>query len=287
MNNARDPYRVGVFVDVSNIYLNGGQRMRFDVLRHYAEAYGTVQRLNAYVSFDADRARNDREYNDRTTRFHDVLRDFGYHVTIREVQWYYDPNSRRRYGKANADMDMAIDLINQSAKLDLVILVTGDGDFVRPMEHVRDKGCRIEVIAFENISTMLRKEADTFTSGYLIPELISTNRRDNPWGEVGSTVRGFCYYHQEDESFGFLAYLEKISPFSWISDPRLPDSPYKAVFFHDSALPDTIAPKDLPSRRIVFEFEVEQGERGLIAENLRMAGARPQDRNRPSETNGL
>jgi uncharacterized LabA/DUF88 family protein len=266
--------KVGVFVDVSNVYSNGGQKMRFDVLRQYAQMRGSIQRLNAYVSYDAERARTDRDYGDRATGFHDVLRDLGFHTTVQEVKWYFDPDSERRYGKANTDMTMAVDLILQSRNLDLAILVTGDGDFVKPISAVRDTGCRVEVIAFNNSSTALRKEADAFISGYMIPELVPTNLRETPWGVVGSTVRGFCYYHQPDESYGFMAFLEKISPLTWLTDPRNPDSPFKAVFFHDSALPPEINPRSLPSRRMVFEFEIGQSDRGLVAEEIRLVGGR-------------
>lgn len=267
--------RVGVFVDVSNVYSNGGQKMRFDVLRQYAQTRGWIQRLNAYVSFDADRARTDRDYGDRTTGFHDVLRDLGFHTTVHKVKWYTDPESGRRYGKANADMTMAVDLILQARHLDLAVLVTGDGDFVKPMQASRDMGCRVEVIAFEHVSQNLRKEADAYISGYLIPELLPTNRRETPWGSVGSTVRGFCYYHQPDESYGFMAFLEKLSPLTWITDPRNPDSPFKAVFFHDSALPPEVNPRNLPSRRMMFEFDIGQSDRGINAENIRLIGSRP------------
>ncbi|HEX7974110.1 MAG TPA: NYN domain-containing protein [Anaerolineales bacterium] len=262
--------KVGVFVDVSNVYSNGGQKMRFDVLRQYAQARGLIQRLNAYVSFDAERARTDREYGDRAAGFQDVLRDLGFHTTVQEVKWYFDPDSERRYGKANTDMNMAVDLILQARNLDLAILVTGDGDFVKPMEAVRDTGCRVEVIAFDNASQALRRDADAFINGYMIPELIPANRRDTPWGSVGSTVRGVCYYHQPDESFGFFAFLDKISPLTWLTDPRNPDSPYKGVFFHDSALPSEVNPRGLPSRRLIFEFEIGQSDRGMVAENVRL-----------------
>ena len=277
--------KVGVFVDVSNVYLNGGQKMRFDVLRQYANTRGMIQRLNAYVSYDADRARSDREYAERATGFHDVLRELGFHTTVQEVKWYYDPETEKRYGKANADMTMAVDLILQARNLDLVILVTGDGDFVKPMQAARDIGCRVEVIGFDSASQILRKEADAYISGYLIPELIPANRRDTPWGTVGSTVRGICYYHQPDESYGFFSFLEKLSPLTWLTDPRNPDSPYKAVFFHDSTLPPEVNPRNLPSRRMIFEFEVDQSDRGMNANNIRLAGSRAGEifpRSRPS-----
>jgi uncharacterized LabA/DUF88 family protein len=282
MNNNTAHSKVGVFVDVSNVYSNGGQKMRFDVLRQYAQSRGIIQRLNAYVSYDSERARSDREYADRATGFQDVLRDIGFHTTVQEVKWYYDQDTERRYGKANSDMTMAVDLILQARKLDLAILVTGDGDFVKPIQAVRDMGCRVEVIAFDNSSQALRKEADAFISGFLIPELIPTNRRDTPWGSVGSTVRGLCYFHQPDDSYGFMAFLEKVSPLTWLTDPRNPDSPYKAVFFHDSNLPPEVNPRNLPSRRIVFEFEIGQSERGLVAENIRLVMSRLEQGNQKS-----
>jgi uncharacterized LabA/DUF88 family protein len=272
--NNSNTAKVGVFVDVSNVYSNGGQKMRFDVLRQYAQTRGVIQRLNAYVSYDAERARSDREYGDRATGFHDVLRDLGYHTDVHEVKWYYDPDTDRRYGKANADMTMAVDFILQARNLDLVILVTGDGDFVKPMQAARDMGTRVEVISFDNTSNALRREADAYISGYMIPELLPTNRRDTPWGTVGSIVRGICYYHQPDESYGFFSFLERLSPLTWITDPRNPDSPYKAVFFHDSALPPEVNPRNLPSRRMIFEFEIGQSERGVNAENIRLLGGR-------------
>jgi uncharacterized LabA/DUF88 family protein len=275
--------RVGIFVDVPNIYSNGGQKMRFDVLRQYARTHGMIQRLNAYLSFDAERARTDRDYAERATGFHDVLRDLGFHADVNNIKWFSDPDSGR-YSKANADMSMAVDLILQARNLDHVILVTGDGDFVKPLQAARDMGCRVEVIAFDNASQALRKEADTFISGYLLPELIPTNSRETPWGSVGSTVRGFCYYHQPDETYGFFAFLEKLSPLTWLSDPRNPDSPFKAVFFHDSALPVEVNPRNLPNRRMIFEFDIVKSDQGINAENIRLLGSRSVENNTPPKT---
>jgi uncharacterized LabA/DUF88 family protein len=270
---AAQPYtKVGVFVDVSNIYANGGAKMRYDVLRQVAMSRGTIQRLNAYLSYDAERAKTDREYADRALGFQDVLRDIGFHTEVQEVKWYYDPDTDRRIGKANADMAMAVDLILQARNLDLAILVTGDGDFIKPMQAARDMGCRVEVISFDNTSSALRREADSFLSGYMVPELVPTNRRDTPWGTPGSTVRGYCYFHLLEEGYGFLNFLGAISALTWLVDARHPDSPYKSVFFHDSNLPPEVNPRHLPSRRIVLEFELRQGDKGLIAENLRLPG---------------
>jgi len=56
-------FRVGVFVDAENVRYNGGYQMRYDVLRRFAARDGGIlQRLNTYMAFDAERAREDHEY---------------------------------------------------------------------------------------------------------------------------------------------------------------------------------------------------------------------------------
>lgn len=272
MDNYPGARRVGVFIDVSNIYLSGGSRMRYDVLRQYAMTHGLIQRLNAYVSYDAERASTDKDYKERSRGFHEAIRSIGFHTTVKEVRWYTDPDTGRRYGKADLDSDIVVDLAIQAPHLDYVILVSGDGDFVRPIQHIRSMGCRVEVLAFDNASSELRREADVYTSGYMIPELIPTNRRDNPWGSHSSTVRGLCSYYNQEEGYGFMAYLKMLSPLTWVTDTRNPDSPYASAFFHASELPEEVNPASLPNRWMVFEFDLFKGDKGMVATNMHIAG---------------
>ncbi|MGC9349779.1 MAG: NYN domain-containing protein, partial [Anaerolineae bacterium] len=136
MVNSSSFSRVGVYVDASNIYRNGGNRMRYDVLREFAVRDGAeLMRLNAYVSYDAERARIDSTYDTSVNKFFSVIRDLGYKVIIKEVKWYEDEEGAR-YGKANADLDLAVDMLLQSEKLERVVLVSGDGDFTRVVRVV-------------------------------------------------------------------------------------------------------------------------------------------------------
>src|SRR5262249_56615263 len=81
--------RVGVYVDVENIARTGGRGMRFDALREYAcRDGGDAIRLNAYLAFDEDRAQRDPDYRNRATRYHFALRDVGFKVIEKAVQWY-------------------------------------------------------------------------------------------------------------------------------------------------------------------------------------------------------
>ncbi len=255
--------RVGVYVDVVNIMRNGGYGMQYEVLREFAcRGGGEPIRLNAYVSFDSDRAGKDPTYRTKTESFFSTLRDFGYKVIQKEVKWYRD-EAGNLYPKANADLEMAVDALLQSDNLDRVLLATGDGDFVQVVRALQNNGCRVEVVAFESVSTDLRREADLFISGFVIPNLLQVSQPKNGavWGEEGSRVRGTCYYHHQTQSYGFLRFLRRISPDLWITDTRRPDSPYGTAFFHDSNLPSGVDPGQLPSRRLFFEFDLVRSER--------------------------
>jgi uncharacterized LabA/DUF88 family protein len=257
----RSPSRVGVYVDVANIYRNGGQRMRYDVLREFAcRDGGEPVRLNAYVSYDSDRAVEDTEYEIKVTGFHSALRDMGFKVIVKKVRWYQDENGGR-VAKANADLDLAVDALLQSENLDRVLIASGDGDFVQVVRALQNKGCRVEIVALENVSRDLREEADLFVSGYLVPNLIPYNSEvQQPWGQPGSRVRGWCYWHHRQEPFGFMRYLREIAPGLWLTDTRHPDSPYGTAFFHDTQLPLEADPYELPNRNLVFEFKLIQAE---------------------------
>jgi uncharacterized LabA/DUF88 family protein len=167
----RQAARVGVYVDVANITSNGGNGMRYDVLREFATRDGAEPiRLNAYVTYDPERERGDPSgiYRARQAGFHSRLRDFGYKVILKNYKWYLNEEGQR-VAKANTDLDMAVDALLQSENMDRVILATGDGDFVRVVQALQNNGCRVEVVAFTNISSELRREADLYANGYLIP----------------------------------------------------------------------------------------------------------------------
>ncbi len=172
MTSHRSNTRVGVYIDVANLTRNGGYGMRYEVLREFA-CRGNAEpvRLNAYVSYDADRAETDLAYREAQQGFYSLLRDFGYKVIQKNVKWYVDENGTR-FGKANADLDLAVDALLQSENIDRVLLATGDGDFVQVVRALQNRGCRVEVVAFENVSADLRREADLFMAGYLIPNLL-------------------------------------------------------------------------------------------------------------------
>jgi uncharacterized LabA/DUF88 family protein len=266
--------RVGVFIDSANISMNGGRGMRFDVLREFAvRDGGEIARLNVYLSYDQRRAEGDEEYRRGQFQFHSALRDFGYKVIQKPVRHFRDEVGAT-VTKANVDLEMAVDLLLQSEKLDRVVLATGDGDFVQVVRALQNRGLRVELVAFDNVSVDLRAEADLFVSGYLVPNLLTIEDSPAPWGEIGSRVRGFCHYHS-GKGFGFLRFIKRVAPNLWIVDTRHEESPYESVFIHDSRLPENVGYQQLPSRNLIFEFTLREPEPGgksrYQAEDVRVA----------------
>ena len=155
--------KVGVYVDVSNIALNGGYGMQYDVLREFAcRNNGVAIRLNAYVAYDEEMAKRHPDYKTKSASFHSVLRDFGYKVIVKTVRWFTDEQGNR-YGKSNADLDMAVDALMQSERLDYVLLVSGDGDFIEVVNKIQEKGKLAFLSCFESgKSWELQKICDGF-----------------------------------------------------------------------------------------------------------------------------
>jgi len=263
-----DEAKLGIFVDAENIARNGGYGMQYDILRQFGcRNGGLLLRQNVYLAIDRERLRTDPTYR-RTLEYHSILRDLGFKVNEKPVQWHMDALGER-YGKANADLDMAVDLLLQSENLDQILLVTGDGDFINVVRALQNKGCRVEVLGFQNVSRDLRREADFFISGYIIPGLLPVETSEQQWGEVGSRVRGVCYSWTE-KKYGFIRFLKEVSPNLWITDTRHPMSPYQSVFVLETDLPVDCDINRLPSRDIVFEFDLDENEKGLIAREVRL-----------------
>ena len=264
--------RVGVFVDAENVRYNGGYQMRYDVLRRFAARNsGHLLRLNMYLAFDADRAKEDTEYARKTYNYHNTLRDFGWKVITKNVKRYTDAEGNVTT-KANSDLEMAVDAMLQAENLDEILLLTGDGDFLTLVTALQNKGCRVELMGFNNVSRVLTRQVDAYHSGFLIPDLIPVSYEPrNEWGQSGSVVRGYCSKWFPDKGYGFLNFITAIRGNLWITDHRDPDSPWNSVFCHANELAEGLTGEELQNRDTLVEFYLKPSdvEDGLVAQNVR------------------
>ncbi len=188
-------------MDAENIRFCGGYGMRYDILVDLANlGQSTLLRANCYLAEDRTRTREDAEYRQKIYRYHNILRQCGFKVIKKYVKHFVDDEGVLTT-KANADMDLAIDALLQARNLDRVILLTGDGDFIRLVIALQNMGCRVEIIAFKNVSNELKEAADSFLSGFLVPGLLPIQNAD---GE--EWYRGVPINYNPDRGFGFMRY---------------------------------------------------------------------------------
>ncbi len=194
--------KTGIYVDAENIRLCGGYGMRYDVLVDLANAGNSILlRANSYVAEDRARTKEDADYKLKLYRYHDVLRQCGFKVIKKYVQHFVDDEGILTT-KANADMDLAIDALLQARNLDRILLLTGDGDFIRLVLALQNMGCRVDVIAFKYASKELKEVADSYLSGFLVPGLLPIHAQSGV-----NRQRGMVVNYNPDRGFGFMRYF--------------------------------------------------------------------------------
>lgn len=146
--------RVGVFVDVQNMYHSARNlyqaRVNFDKILEIAIAERKLIRAIAYVI---------KSQAIEEQGFFDALQKQGFELKVKNLQIFLGGEK-----KADWDVGLAIDSVKLADRLDVVILVTGDGDFCPLITYLKEnKGCQVEVMAFsETTSSKLIELADDF-----------------------------------------------------------------------------------------------------------------------------
>jgi len=191
--------RVGIFVDVQNLYHSAknlyGGRVNYRELIRYLVGERQLIRAMAYVvksegiepqSFDKLRipsrveghsdggrfAAGHRESGQGMSSeaaFFEALEKAGLELRVKDLQIYAGGMK-----KADWDVGMAVDAIRMSSFLDVVILVTGDGDFLPLIDYLKwGVGRFVEVAAFKrSASSKMQEVADKFISIEEIPRII-------------------------------------------------------------------------------------------------------------------
>lgn len=146
--------RVGVFIDTQNVYHSARNlyktRANFGNILKEAVAGRKLVRAIAYViTSEAGDEKN----------FFEALNKMGIETKTKDLQVFAGGAK-----KADWDVGLAVDAITMAAKLDAVILISGDGDFIPLLEYLRNNfGVQVEVVSFgKSTSSKLREVSDDF-----------------------------------------------------------------------------------------------------------------------------
>ena len=150
--------RSGVFIDSANL-LWGALKMN-----PKKQWFVDFQKLNAYLKNNHNPAfvkyYDTVDLQPRTDRFvakakakaqfHAKLNDWGYEIITKPLK-YIKQKDGTFQTKGNMDIELAMGIIKTIDSLDLVILISGDSDYLAPIELVHDRGKSILIISFDEL----------------------------------------------------------------------------------------------------------------------------------------
>lgn len=147
--------RVGIFIDAQNLYHSAknlyGAKVNFGSIMQDAVAKRQLVRAIAYViTTESGEERS----------FFEALGKLGIETKTKDLQIFFGGSK-----KADWDVGLAVDAIRLAPKLDAIVIVSGDGDFVPLLDYLKlNSGIQVEVMAFgKSASGKLREATDDFT----------------------------------------------------------------------------------------------------------------------------
>ncbi|HEY8219640.1 MAG TPA: NYN domain-containing protein [Methylobacter sp.] len=120
--------KVAIFADVQNIYYTTRQsyRRHFNYAAFWSQATANRE-VAAAFAYAIDKG------DSKQQGFQQILRSIGFEVKLK-------PYIQRSDGSAKGDWDVGItlDVIDYAAKVDVIVLLSGDGDFDLLLDKARD-----------------------------------------------------------------------------------------------------------------------------------------------------
>lgn len=153
--------RIGVFVDVSNIYYCIGKKYEFRKLdyRKYLEFVQGLGELSKVIAYGS-------QMNNEAAGFIHCLQKIGFQTKFKAVKTFnQEPDLRR---KADWDVGITMDIVSMIDRFDMIVLGTADGDLEPLVDWAIRKGVDVLVLAC-GISKDLKERATEFIE---IPETL-------------------------------------------------------------------------------------------------------------------
>ncbi len=145
--------RVGIFIDVSNMYMSAQSlyNTNVDFRQVMKTAVGGRRLVRAFAYVIETEGGKEKD-------FINALEDLGYEVRTKPLQIF-----KSGAKKGDWDVGLAIDVVRLMPMLDSAVIVSGDGDYVDLLEYLRGHGRRTEVMSFkQTTSHRLIDETDEF-----------------------------------------------------------------------------------------------------------------------------
>jgi len=147
--------RVGIFIDAQNLYHSAknlyGAKVNFgQVVKDILSGRKLVRAIAYVITTESGEEQG----------FFEALEKVGIETKTKDLQIFAGGAK-----KADWDVGLAVDAITMAPKIDAVIIVSGDGDYVPLVEYLQmNEGCQVEAVSFgKSTSSRLKEFVDDFT----------------------------------------------------------------------------------------------------------------------------
>jgi len=167
--------RVGVLVDIQNMYYSS--KVLYKKKTNFKEILKGATDGRKLIRAIAYGVKTEEGLEEK---FFDSLEKAGYEVKSKDLQIF-----RGGMKKGDWDVGIAIDAIKLANNLDVIVLVSGDGDYQPLVQYLQyNKGVRVEVMAFKkSCSHLLIDVADDFIDLGMSPKFLIANRKKKANGK--------------------------------------------------------------------------------------------------------
>lgn len=146
--------RVGIFIDTQNLYHTAKnlykRKVNFaNVVKDTLAGRNLIRAIAYAITTESE----------DESAFLSALTKAGIETKVKDLQIFFDGSK-----KADWDIGLAIDAVSMAPKLDAIIIVSGDGDFVPLCRYLQyHHGVQVEVATFgKSASASLKEAANDF-----------------------------------------------------------------------------------------------------------------------------
>lgn len=135
--------RVSLFVDGANFFYMQRDRLHWWIeprkLLDFGRTKGDLVDAFYYTAVDVPPEARQQAY-------HDALTGMGFVLVTKNLKTILQTDGTQTQ-KANLDIEIVLDMFNTIDHYDMAVLVSGDGDFERPLQLLRARGKRFLVMS--------------------------------------------------------------------------------------------------------------------------------------------
>jgi len=161
--------KVSIFIDAANLYFAGSQasmRIDYTQLHGWFSSKCELINLNYYTAFDPE--------DKKQEEFLDKLAKNGSRIIKKPIKIFQDMI------KGNMDIELAVDALSQKDDYDVLVLISGDGDFTYLIKALEKEGKKSIVLGIGGFTSYeLHQEADNYFFLNRISKVWQTPKKDN------------------------------------------------------------------------------------------------------------